>query len=167
MQTVTVAIADVDSVRRAKFEQMLLGEVGIKLLASKDEVPSAGLRSKRRGLGSEYEQEVSRIKNLNPKVTLVKMDKDADEDQALFLSLRAECPEAQIVVVADDAIHESRIIQALEIGARGCLRYGVAERYLSKAVRAVGRGEAWIPPRILGRILDRVLNKPESRRLAH
>jgi two-component system nitrate/nitrite response regulator NarL len=167
MQTVTVAIADVDGVRRARYEQLLQGEAGIKLLASDDRSACGKSRSGRCTHGSGFEEEVDRIKCLNPEVTLVKMDKDADEDQALFLTLRTECPDAQIVLLADDAIQESRIIQALEIGARGCLMFGAAERHLSKAVRAVGRGEAWVPPGMLGRILDRVLNKPESRNLAH
>lgn len=167
MQTVTVAIADVDCIRRAGLERLLQGEAGIKLLASDDESALAKSRSGRGSHVSEYEDEVDRIKCLNPEVTLVKMGKDADEDQALFLSLRVECPEAQIVLLADDAVQESRIIRALEIGARGCLTDGAAEHYLTKAVRAVGRGEAWVPPGMLGCILDRVLNKPESRRLAH
>lgn len=167
MQTVTVAIADADGVRRAKFEQLLQGEAGIRLLAFEEGAAYASLRSGRCSPATGYEDEVDRIKRLNPEVTLVKMDKDADEDQALFLSLRIECPDAQIVLLADDALQESRIIQALEIGARGCLTFGTAERHLTKAVRAVGRGEAWVPPGMLGRILDRILNKPESCRLVH
>ncbi|MBU0621592.1 MAG: DNA-binding response regulator [Gammaproteobacteria bacterium] len=174
MQSITVAIADVDCGRRAKYERLLLGEDGIKLLSNvevndggKEGLESGIARSRQNLGGLKYEIEVDRIKRLNPVVTLVKVDMDVDEDQALFLSLRSECPEARIVLLADDAIQESRIIQALEIGARGYLKNEAVEHNLTRAVHAVGRGEAWVPRKMLGRILDRMLNKREAYRLAN
>jgi DNA-binding NarL/FixJ family response regulator len=89
---------------------------------------------------------------------LVNLDAGGDEEHALFLSLRSVCPDAYIVLLADDAVDECNIIRALEIGARGYLRITAVESHLSKALQVVGQGEAWISRKMMGSILDRVLN---------
>jgi DNA-binding NarL/FixJ family response regulator len=165
MQTVTVAVADVDRDRRAGYERLLVGEDGITLLSNAgasswggDDHAFVQHRLKQRSNISTCENEVARIKMLRPIVILVNLDKGADDDLTLLLSLRSECPESNIVLLADDALHECKIIQALEIGARGYLKNETVELHLSKAVQVVGRGEAWVPRRILCNIMDRVLN---------
>jgi DNA-binding NarL/FixJ family response regulator len=165
MQTVTVAIADVDRDRRAGYERLLHGESGITLLSSVGPDSDDGndhafvnRRLKQRTDVSACENEVARIKRLKPIVMLVNLDMCADEDHALLLSLRSECPESRIVLLAHDSVHESKIIQALEIGARGYLKNESVELHLSWAVQVVGRGESWVPRKMLGSILDRVLN---------
>jgi DNA-binding NarL/FixJ family response regulator len=165
MQTVTVAIADIDRDRRAGYERLLHGESGITLLSSvgtdsedRNDYAFVNRRLKQRTDISACENEVARIKRLKPIVMLVNLDMCADEDHALLLSLRNECPESHIVLLAHDAVHESKIIQALEIGARGYLKNESVELHLSKAVQVVGRGEAWVPRKMLGSIMDRVLN---------
>ncbi|MDO8989419.1 MAG: DNA-binding response regulator [Sideroxyarcus sp.] len=165
MQTVTVAVADVDRNRRAGYERMLHGEDGITLLSNagpnigdRNDHTFANRRFEQRTDVSACENEVARIKRLNPSVTLVSLDMNADEDHALLLSLRCVCPESYIVLLADDTIHDSQIIQALEIGARGYLKHETAGLHISKAVQVVGRGEAWVPRKMLGDITDRILN---------
>jgi DNA-binding NarL/FixJ family response regulator len=165
MQTVTVAVADVDRDRRAGYERMLHGEDGITLLSNagpnngdRNDHAFANRRFEQRTDVSACENEVARIKRLNPSVTLVSLDMNADEDHALLLSLRSVCPESYIVLLADDTIHDSQIIQALEIGARGYLKHETAGLHISKAVQVVGRGEAWVPRKMLGDITDRILN---------
>ena len=165
MEAITVAIADVDRERRAGYERLLEGQHGITLLtnvATKDEdgcnqVPLKHQHSSRTYV-TAFKDEIVRIKRLKPLVILVNLGLSEDEDHALLLTLRSECPEVHIVVLADDAMNESKIIQALEIGARGYLKYETVELHLSKAVKVVGRGEAWVPRKMLGSIMDRVLN---------
>jgi DNA-binding NarL/FixJ family response regulator len=165
MQTVTVAVADIDRARRAGFERLLHGEDGITLLSNTG--PATGVRNDhafanrrlvQRTNISECENEVARIKRLKPVVMLVNLDSFSDENHALLLSLRSVSPESKIVLLADDEVHESKIIQALAIGARGYLRNGTVSTHLSKAVQVVGRGEAWVPRKMMGRIADRLLN---------
>ena len=165
MQTVTVAIADVNRDRRAGYERLLHGESGITLLSNvgldgedRNYHAFVNRRHKQRTNISASENEVARIKRLKPIVMLVSLDLCADEDHALLLALRSECPESRIVLLADDAVHESKIIQALEIGARGYLKLESVELHLSRAVQVVGRGESWVPRKMLGSILDRLLN---------
>lgn len=165
MQNVTVAIADVDRDRRAGYERLLHGEDGITLLSNvgasnseRNDHAFINRRTKQRTDVLAYENEVARIKRLKPRVMLVNLDLSDDEGHALLLSLRCECPETHIVLLTDDFVQESRIIQALEIGARGYLSSETVEMYLSRAVQVVGRGEAWVPRRMLGNIMDHMLN---------
>ena len=161
IQPVTVAVADATRTRRDGYESLLLGEANIKLLTNTNEVrndyPSVNRRLKPRTHLTASEDEVARIKRLNPHVLLVDLNLCTDEDYALQLSLRRECPRAKIVVLTDDSIHESKIIQALKIGARGYLKYETVRPQLSMAIRAVGRDEAWVPRKMLGNIMNHIL----------
>lgn len=175
MQPITVAIADTDRDRRAGYERLLQGESGITLLtnvASGDEVGEERLlsgrpndhvfenrRLKPRTNVAENEDEVARIKRLKPLVLLVNLNLCTDEDYALLLSLRRECPDTLMVFLADDSVHESKILKVLEIGARGYLKYETVQFHLSGAIQAVGRGEAWVPRKMLGNIMDHMLNQ--------
>jgi DNA-binding NarL/FixJ family response regulator len=165
MQTVTVAVADVDRERRAGYERLLHGEDGITLLSNvgvsngdRNDHAFVNRRARQRTNILAYENEVARIKRLQPLVMLVNLDLSEDEGHALLLSLRCECPETRIVLLTDDSVQESRIIQALEVGARGYISSETVEMHLLKAIQMVGRGEAWVPRKMLGNIMDRVLN---------
>jgi DNA-binding NarL/FixJ family response regulator len=164
MQTVTVAIADVDRERRVEYERLLFGEEGITLLSNCG--PSNGVRNdhafvnrrlKQRTNISASENEVARIIRLKPVVILVNLESGTDEDHALLLSLRCECPDAHIVLLTNDSVCESTIIQALEIGARGYLKNETVRFHISRAAQVVSRGEAWVPRKMLGSIMDRML----------
>lgn len=175
MQPVTVAIADTDRDRRAGYERLLQGESGIKLFtngasgnkASDENLPfghskgraSVDRRLKPRTNVTGNENEVARIKRLKPLVLLVNLNLCTDEDYALLLSLRHECPEALMVFLADNSVHEDTILKVLEIGARGYLKYETVHLHLSGAIQAVGRGEAWVPRKMLGNIMDHMLNQ--------
>lgn len=165
MQTVTVAVADVDRERRAAYERLLHGEDGITLLSNvglsngeRNDHAFVNRRVRQRTDILAYENEVARIKRLQPLVMLVNLDLAEDEGHALLLSLRSECPETRIVLLTDESVQEGKIIQALEIGARGYISGEMVEIHLLKAVQMVGRGEAWVPRKMLGNIMDRVLN---------
>jgi DNA-binding NarL/FixJ family response regulator len=164
MQPVTVAIADLDDDRRTGCERILQNEAGITLLKN---IPSktdadnnyayVDRRLKPRDNITASEDEVARVKRLNPHVMLVNIDSFADEDCALLLSLRRKCPESLIVLMTDDSVHDNQIIDALELGARGYLKNESLERQVANAVRVVGRGEAWVSRKLLGNIMDQML----------
>jgi DNA-binding NarL/FixJ family response regulator len=166
MQPVTVAIADSDRDRRAGCERFLQNELGITLLGN---VPSStevgndysyvNRRLKPRNNITASENEVARIKRLNPHVLLVNLNSFTDEECALLLSLRRACPESLMVLMTDDSVRDNQIIQALELGARGYLKYGTIQHQLANAVRVVGRGETWVSRKLLGNIMDHMLNQ--------
>jgi DNA-binding NarL/FixJ family response regulator len=162
-QSVTVAIADADRERRAGYERLLQGEAGITLLTNSTASHETGnafvnRRHKPRTNLTENENEVARIKRLKPLVLLINLNLCTDDDSALLLSLRRECPEAQMVFLADDSIQEDKILKVLEIGARGYLTYETVRLHLSKAVQVVSQGEAWVPRKMLGSIMEHMLN---------
>ncbi|OGC91568.1 MAG: hypothetical protein A2W25_03725 [candidate division Zixibacteria bacterium RBG_16_53_22] len=175
MQPVTVAIADTDRGRRAGYERLLQGESGIKLFTNGASGKEAGdekllsgypndrafvnRRLKPRTNVTANEDEVARIKRLKPLVLLVNLNLCTDEDYTLLLSLRHECPEALMVFLADNSVHEDTILKVLEIGARGYLKYETVQFHLSGAIQAVGRGEAWVPRKMLGNIMDHMLSQ--------
>jgi len=163
MNSITVAIADIDCERRAGYERLLQGKHGIKLLTNLeaniehcDPHASGNLRFRPRKNASVFENEVARIKRLKPHVMLVNLDMGTDMDQALLLSLRCVCPDAQIVLLADDSVDDDDILQALKMGVRGYLKKESAQRHLSRAVKMVGYGETWVPRKMLGDISNHI-----------
>lgn len=165
-QPVTVAIADVDSDRRAKHERFLQGYMGITVLtnsASSNKVNDDGhafvdRRLKPRKKIEENANEVARIKRLNPLVLLVNLNLCTDEDYALLLSLRNECPDVLMVLLTDDSVREDQMQKIIEIGARGYLKYESVQLHLSKAIQVVSRGEAWVPRKMMGNMMNRLLS---------
>ena len=165
VQPVTVAIADADRDRRAGYERLLQDEFGIALLTdAKSSNEDGKLRAfvnrrfNSRKNVEAYENEVARIKRLKPLVVLVNVNLYTDDDCALLLSLRRECPDALIILLTDDSIDENQILQALEIGARGYLKHETVRLHLSMAIQLVGCGEGWVPRKMLGSIMDRMLH---------
>jgi hypothetical protein len=60
-------------------------------------------------------------------------------DYALLLSLRHECPEAHMVLLADNSVNDKQIMQSHEIGARGCLKYDTVQINLFTAIWPEGK----------------------------
>ena len=165
IQTFTVAIADADQGRRLELERLLKGEIGIDLLSDGGTNDSDnGLASPRRKPRSRsevtaYEKEVARIKFLKPFVLVVSLNQCNDEGYAFLLLLRHACPDARMILLIDNSIDESHIINILQIGARGYLNYENARFHLPTAIKAVGHGEAWVPRKMLGSIVKYILKK--------
>ena len=75
----------------------------------------------------------------------------------LALSLfRSRSPRTRIILFTPGSISDAAMLAAIESGARGWLDETVAPRVLGKAVRAVARGEAWVPRRLAPQILQRL-----------
>lgn len=161
MQIITVAIADEDAGRRAKFENCLQGEEDVMVL--KNATSSEGEMTIDRRLNprkniSAIDNIVAMMRRLNPRILLANLKQCTDEDCAMLLSLRRECPETLVVLLADESVQqEEQVMQALASGARGFLSPEADSRYLSKAVHVIDRGEAWVPRKMLGKIMDQVL----------
>jgi len=159
MQPITVAIADTDRGRQTKFEHSLQGEQGIRVLTNVASSEGDVVNNRRlmpRTSISAIEDAVARIRRLSPRVLLANLSQCMDEDCAMLVSLRRECPETRVVLLAEETVREDQVIQALANGARGCLSSDSAAPCLSKVVHVVDRGEAWVPRKMLGKIMDEV-----------
>jgi DNA-binding NarL/FixJ family response regulator len=164
MRPVTVAIADSDPKRRAEYENSLRGELGGALLTSVDsgnEASNDALFSERRRKSRRNttpgEEEVFRIKRLKPRVLLINLDLEADEDCSMLVSIRRACPEALLVMLAGDSAREDQILHALEIGIRGYLDQKTARSQIAKVVQVIDSGEAWVPRKMLDKVMRRLV----------
>jgi DNA-binding NarL/FixJ family response regulator len=61
-------------------------------------------------------------------------------------------------LVATGPIDEETLLLALAMGARGYLEQATIGRHLAKAVHSINQGEAWVPRRILGKMMERTLH---------
>lgn len=161
MQTVTVAIADTNSGRRAKLEQSLRGGQGIKLLTNvmpdgSDAPIDTQLESHADMMS--IEEVVARISQLRPRILFINFDQSTEWDLALLGALQRECPETLVVLLTDKSAQDEQILEALANGARGCLNYEADPLYFLKAVRVVDQGEIWVTRRMLGKIMEKVLH---------
>lgn len=136
MQPITVVIAHQDSAVRAACERLLRNEPGIVVTAT---------------TGSDV---AAAVASLQPHIVLAGLTLMCpDQECAMLLSLRRTCQATCVVLLTDCAFPEDRLMYALAIGACGYLEYGNVERHLAKAMHNVGRGGAWVPRKMLGRLL--------------
>lgn len=161
MQPITVAITDENGERCAKFEHLLQAEQGIKVLANVRTNEVDRTRERRftpRANITAIEDMVAKVRRLNPRILLANLKQCTDADCAMLVSLRRECPETLVVMLADESDQqEDQVMQALAKGARGYLDIKSAPAYISKAVYVIDRGEAWVPRKMLGKMMDQVL----------
>ncbi|WP_175543618.1 response regulator transcription factor [Micromonospora pattaloongensis] len=61
------------------------------------------------------------------------------------------------VVLLTEVTAVDAVVAALRCGARGWLPKTVGSAELVRAIRGVHRGEAWLPPELLGRVLPELL----------
>lgn len=142
MRAITVAIVDDDSEKRARCEYALQGAQGIRVLTDV----------------ATSESNITKILRLNPRVLFVSLKESIDADCAMLNSLRSERPEMRVILLADEsAAQEKQIMQALAKGAHGYLNLETGTVHISKAVHVINRGEAWVPRRMLGKIMNQIL----------
>ncbi|MBA4143361.1 MAG: response regulator transcription factor [Nitrosospira sp.] len=161
MQMVTVAIADTNPERRAKIEQLLQEGPGIKVLT--DILPEGADKS----VDDQYQHQapditiadiVQRIGRVKPRILFTHLDPSTEHDLVLLQALHRECPDTLVLLLTDKSIGEELIIEALAVGARGCLSHEAEPFHFQKAVRLVDRGEIWVTRTMLGKIMDKVLH---------
>lgn len=160
METVTVAIADMDPGRRTRLEQSLQGEEGITVLT---DIMAPGGDARIDGDFQDYEngsieEVVAKIAQLKPRILFINLDQSIIGDFALLDALHRECPETLVVLLTDRSAQDEQIIQALAYGARGCLSHEADPCYFLKAVHVIDRGEIWVTRKMLSKIMDKVLH---------
>ncbi|MBK4733830.1 response regulator transcription factor [Noviherbaspirillum pedocola] len=139
MRTITVAIAGQDPRGMTACEQLLRDQDGITVLQGAGDTASAVLA-------------------LKPRILLLALRERGQEQDALLQALRQSSPDTRVVLLADSPADDEDMVAALMHGARGYLEQSALDRHLVKAVRSVDQGEAWVPRRILGKVMDRMLH---------
>jgi len=71
----------------------------------------------------------------------------------LVRALRQKSPRTKIILLTRRA-RENQILEALSHGALGYLKEKAINGFLVKAVRKVDAGEAWVPRKVVARIIE-------------
>jgi DNA-binding NarL/FixJ family response regulator len=137
MERITLAIADHDSSGIAACRTMLSLDHDITVITQ-----IAG--------GKDL---VSRTLSLKPRVLLLSVGLCTDAECSVLEALRHKCPETLVVLLADHSVQEDQLANALAAGARGYLEQDDIGHLLANVVHRVAGGEAWVPRKMLGKIM--------------
>ncbi|MEO8107291.1 MAG: response regulator transcription factor [Actinomycetes bacterium] len=90
-------------------------------------------------------------------------DRLADEDGLVACTeLRRVHPNLGVVILADQG-DANRTTSALVAGARGWVERAGSIRQLIEAIRMVANGQAWLPPHLLGPVIDHLIEGDQVR----
>jgi DNA-binding NarL/FixJ family response regulator len=139
MSPITVLIADHNEARRAACVRLLQAEKGIRVISQ----------------GQNGLQDLSYIGELKPCILLLSLSLLKEKETAQLFVLRQRSPLTKVILLTHRA-SETRILEALSYGARGCIEEKVLGIFLAKAVRCVDAGEAWVPRKMVAMIIERL-----------
>ena len=137
MSPITVLIVDRDGVRRAACVRLLQAEKGIRIVGR----AHSGL------------EDISSMLNLKPNILLIDLGLLEGKEISRLFVLRHKSPQTKVILLVRCA-REIRILEALSCGVRGYIEEIVLVTFLAKAVRCVDAGEAWVPRKIVPKIIE-------------
>ncbi len=139
MAPITVVIADRRKAGRAACRRLLRLEKGIRV--------AGGARSRQGALAAAA--------RLKPRILLLALTLTPRDGVAVLPALRRKSPRSRVILLTRRA-SEARILDALSPGVWGYLDARALETFLAKAVRKVDAGEAWVPRKMVARVVDRL-----------
>jgi DNA-binding NarL/FixJ family response regulator len=139
MLPITVVIAERQKADRTACVRLLKSEEGIRVVGE----ARSGLEA------------ITSAAKLRPRILLLELILARDGGSSLVPALRQKSPQTKIILLTEGA-SEARTLEALCHGARGYLDKSVVSRFLPRAVRVVDAGEAWVPRKMVTKIMDRL-----------
>lgn len=139
MGPLTVVVAHRENASRKQCTRLLRPEKRIRVVAE----ARSGLEA------------VAITARLRPRILLLDLNLAWINGFGLLPVLRQKSPETRVVLVTSRA-SDSRILEALSHGALGYLEKRALPTFLAKAVLAVDAGEAWVPRKMVARLVDRL-----------
>jgi len=136
MQTITVAIAGQKGAGLAFCKRFLQQESDTKVVQA-----------------TNCKDVMATVRKFKPDVLVCNFEMCTGTDYPLLLELCRECPATRVILLADGIVEDDRLIHALALGVRGYLANDDVPRHLAKAVRGVDQGEAWVPRKMLGKLV--------------
>jgi DNA-binding NarL/FixJ family response regulator len=135
---ITVVIADAERATRAACRRNLLSEKRIRVVRE-----------------ARTPMEAVAAATLKPRLLLLNESVLAGDGVSLLSLIRDKCPSTKVLLVTTRA-SESRILDVLAGGAQGYLSMKALPALLVKAIVAVDSGEAWVPRRMVDKIIRRL-----------
>lgn len=136
-------------------EQALFREAVKVVLSREDDLAVVGEAAD--GMRALVEAE-----RLRPDVALLDADLPNCDGIRATKQIRARVPDCRVIVFSAQE-DEQILMRALEAGASGYLSKGAPMRELIDATRTVHRGDALVPPAMLGGLLRRLIYHREAR----
>lgn len=96
------------------------------------------------------------VKQLKPQV-LVLHSEVTEERLDMFIGLLQDKSPGTRILLLINELDDEQILSALAGGARGYIVEPDIPLFLTKAIHAINLGEAWVPRRMVGNILDHVM----------
>lgn len=106
------------------------------------------------GEAGDGEEAVELHRSLKPDVTLMDLRLPRMDGVAAITAIRREFPEARIIVLSSYAGDED-IYRSLRAGARAYLLKDMLRKELIQAIRAVHRGERYVPQAVAAKLTER------------
>lgn len=104
-----------------------------------------------------YKDDVEALKvTEKQKPTIILLDYEIEKSNTgLYIkSLLIESPESKVILLGEN-LDEEIILSCLVSGSYGYLEWINVEKFLIKAIGAVGSGEAWVSRKLVGLLLER------------
>ncbi len=139
MPAITVVVAEPQKADRAVCLRMLGPEGGIRVVGE----ARSGLEA------------ITSTGRLRPKILLLDLALARAGGISLIPALRQKSPQTKVILLTDRT-SEARTLEALAYGARGYLDKSMISKFLARAVRVVDAGEAWVPRKMVAKIMDRL-----------
>jgi len=92
---------------------------------------------------------------LRPNVLLLDIGLTGTNGTSILPVIRRRSPQTRVLLLTRQ-VSEARTLKALSQGARGYLDSAAVPTFLPRAVRAINAGEAWVPRRMVTKIMDRL-----------
>jgi DNA-binding NarL/FixJ family response regulator len=137
MSAISVVIADRGKAGRAACRSLLEVERGIRVVGEARSGPDA----------------VTAAEKLRPSVLLLDLASFSADGATLLPVIRRKSPNTRVLLLTSDGA-KPRTLDALAHGARGYLEKAALRAYLPRAVRAIDAGEAWVPRKMVAKIIS-------------
>ena len=99
---------------------------------------------------------------VNSQVNVVLLDADLADDTAFRLCQElSQAPSAPYVVFLSHSSDSEHIVRAIRAGAAGWVRKDESLARLIHVIRGVARGETWLPPDQIGKVLGLLVSEPD------
>ena len=141
MSSITVLIADDQQKNRTTCLDLLRDEKKIHVVGEA-----------RNGL-----EALTGVARLKPHILLLNFNLLKGKRIPFLQTLRLRSPKTKVILLTRRA-RETTILKALSYGVRGYLRESLLTTFLPRMVHAVNSGEAWVPHKMIPKIIDHYTN---------
>jgi DNA-binding NarL/FixJ family response regulator len=141
MPAITVLVASPERATRRSCVELLAEQRGVRVVGEA-----------RTGL-----QTLAMVGMLKPRVLLLDQSLSRDNGRSLMPAIRQRHAGTRVILLTG-ADADPQTLDALSLGARGCLSWDACETFLLAAVKAVDAGEAWVPRKMVAQLMDRLVD---------